>query len=79
MTSRRAFDVSSSPDAAAVRSERDVSFVPMEDVSIEELIAEIVANPTPARVSPQPPPRPAPAPTQRTVVGKIVRRLTGRR
>jgi hypothetical protein len=52
----------------------------MKELSIEELIAEVVANPAPTRVSPQPqPPPPAPATTQRSIVGKIVRRLTGRR
>jgi hypothetical protein len=52
----------------------------MEDVSIEELIAEVVANPGPTRVSPQRPgPAPSPAPTQRTIVGRILRRITGRR
>ena len=58
--------------------------MPMEDVSIEELIAEVVANPAPTRVSPQPPTslRPPPAPVHgasRRIADKIVRRLTGRR
>jgi hypothetical protein len=51
----------------------------MEDLSIEDLIAEIVANPAPNRVSPQPPPPPEPGPTQRNILGRIVRRITGRR
>jgi hypothetical protein len=52
----------------------------MKELSIEELIAEVVANPAPTRVSPQPPtPLPAPTTTQRTIVGRILRRITGRR
>ena len=64
-----------------LRRSADVAFAPMEDLSIEDLIADVVANPTPIRVSPQPAtaaPTAAPAPAG-TVVGKIVRRITARR
>jgi hypothetical protein len=56
----------------------------MEDLSIEDLIADVVANPAPTGISsqsPQLPPvtAPAPTPVRSTVVGKIVKRITGRR